>query len=55
MEKNKGLEKKWEEQNTKSGVIVAKSRWLETNNIQSQQKIPLLTEGRQEGSNVKSL
>ena len=37
------------------GVVVAKSRWLETNYIQSQQTIPLLTEGRLKGSNVKSL
>ena len=37
------------------GVVVTMSRLVETNYIQSQQTIPLLTEGRFKGSNVKSL
>ena len=52
--KVKGMEKR-ERKNTKRGVVVAKSRWLETNYIQSQQTIPLFTEGRLKGSNVKSI
>ena len=37
--------RKGERKNTKRRVVVAMSRWLETNYIQSQQTILLLTEG----------
>ena len=51
----KGKEWRKGEEKHLEGVKVAKSRWLETNYIQSQQTIPLFTEGRMKGSNVKSL
>ena len=60
MEKSRGIEKR-EEKNQKNkkkhqeGVVVAMSRLLETNYMQSQQTIPLFTEGRLKASNVKSL
>ena len=53
MEKSRGMEKR--EEKIIRGVVIAMSRWLETNYIQSQQTIPLLTEGRLKVSNVKSL
>ena len=56
MEKKvKGMEKREVKKNTQRGVVVAMSKWLETNYIQSQQTIPLFTEGRLKGSNVKSI
>ena len=47
--------RKGKEKKPKAGVVVAMSRWLETNYIQSQQTIPLLSEGSLKGSNVKGL
>ena len=56
MEKKvEGMEKREGKKNRMEGVVLAKSRWLETNYIQSQQTIPLFTEGRLKASNVKSL
>ena len=52
MEKSKGMEKRGAKK-TQRGVAVAKSRWLETNYIQSQQTIPLFTEGRLKGLSIQ--
>ena len=41
------------ERKKKSGVVVEMNRWSETDHIQSQQTVPLFTEGRLQGSNVK--
>ena len=53
------MEKKVEERRVRKknqeeevGVM---NRWLETDHIQSQQAVPLFTEGRLKGSNVKGL
>ena len=56
MEKRDGENKtKKNKQTLRVGVVVAMNRWLETNYIQSQETIPLFTEGRLKASNVKSL
>ena len=52
--KTRGKEKRGEK-NALSGVVVERNRWSETDHIQSQHTVPLFTEGRLKGSNVKSL
>ena len=54
MEKSSGKEKGLGKIH-KEGVVVEMNRWSETDHIQSQQTVPLFTEGRLKGSNVKGL
>ena len=52
-ERRKGGKKK--KKNPREGVVAERNRWSETDNIQSQRTVPLFTEGRLKGSNVKGL
>ena len=56
MENNRRKEKRGgKNQTLRGGVVVEMNRWSESDHIKSEQTVPLFTEGRLKGANVKGL